>query len=98
MFFARRSKNETKWGDLSPRLTRDGGTLKKTQVGNAEHSPPEPDDIDRTEQDKEQGQLDPWETNRHGERSKSSRRSPPPAKFKALTSPANTELDYFLNT
>lgn len=26
---------------------------------NTQHSPPKPDDVDRTQQDEEQGQLDP---------------------------------------
>lgn len=36
-----------------------------------QHLPPEADDIDRAEQDEEQGQLDPGETDRHGESSRS---------------------------
>lgn len=36
--------------------------------GRTEHSPPEADDVDGAEQDEEEGQLDPGETSRHGER------------------------------
>lgn len=38
--------------------------------------PPESDDIDWTERDKEEGQLDPGKTNRHVERRRSSRGFP----------------------
>lgn len=41
---------------------------------NNERLPPESDDVDRTEQDKEQSQLDPRQTNAHVDRCKSSRR------------------------
>lgn len=44
-------------------------------VVNTERLPPESDDINRAEQYEKESQLDPWETNRHGESSESSRRS-----------------------
>ena len=62
--FERRSQTEpSRMGSYKSLVDRRQTNIK--HVVNTEHLPPESDDIDRTEQDKEQGELDPRETNRH---------------------------------
>lgn len=87
------NKNETLKTHMSARDIGPLNTWCGRTDGRTEHSPPEADDVDGAEQDEEEGQLDPGETSRHGERGEVPPLPHPDTKFRVVTSPADADSE-----